>query len=139
MLNKSTMLSGISVFFGTLTAIAQETEQLPAYFSSTQIYLVLGVTLLLLFILVGFRRYKSFHNREAPILTKEEICQGSVKWFNPRKGFGFIQQDNGEDLFVHQSEIKKNGFRALNKNDRVAFRIGRGKKGPVAKEVEKVS
>ncbi|MDP6384065.1 MAG: cold shock domain-containing protein, partial [SAR324 cluster bacterium] len=42
--------------------------------------------------------------------------QGLVKWFNPTKGFGFIEQDNGQDLFVHQSEIKLSGFRYLNKD-----------------------
>ena len=54
--------------------------------------------------------------------------QGLVKWFNPTKGFGFIEQDNGQDLFVHQSEIKLSGFRYLNKDDRVEYDIGLGKK-----------
>ena len=60
---------------------------------------------------------------------------GTVKWFNPNKGFGFIEQDNGEDLFVHQSEIRQAGFRFLNLGDRVDFEVGSGKKGPVALKV----
>ena len=64
--------------------------------------------------------------------------QGLVKWFNPTKGFGFIEQDNGQDLFVHQSEIKLSGFRYLNKDDQVEYDIGLGKKGPVAKNVVRI-
>ena len=64
--------------------------------------------------------------------------QGLVKWFNPTKGFGFIEQDNGQDLFVHQSEIRHKGFRYLNKDDRVEYKIGTGKKGPVAQNVVRI-
>ena len=60
---------------------------------------------------------------------------GTVKWFNPNKGFGFIEQDTGDDLFVHQSEIRQVGFRFLNLGDRVEFELGTGKKGPVALKV----
>jgi len=60
---------------------------------------------------------------------------GTVKWFNPNKGFGFIEHDNGDDLFVHQSEIRQAGFRFLNLGDRVEFEVGSGKKGPVALKV----
>ena len=60
---------------------------------------------------------------------------GTVKWFNPNKGFGFIEQDNGDDLFVHQSEIRQAGFRFLNLGDRVEFEVGSGKKGPIALKV----
>lgn len=67
-----------------------------------------------------------------------ELRRGIVKWFNPNKGFGFIEQDKGEDLFVHRTEIRNNKFRSLNKDDQVEFEVGRGKKGPVAKNVRKV-
>ena len=61
--------------------------------------------------------------------------QGVVKWFNPNKGFGFIEQDGGQDFFVHQSEIRHNGFRYLNKDERVEFEASVGHKGPSAKNV----
>ena len=62
-------------------------------------------------------------------------CDGTVKWYNPNKGFGFIEQDIGEDLFVHQTEIRQSGFRYLNLGDRVEYEVGKGKKGPVALKV----
>ena len=60
---------------------------------------------------------------------------GTVKWFSPSKGFGFIEQDFGDDLFVHQSEIRQSGFRYLNLGDRVEYEVGSGKKGPIAIKV----
>ena len=72
-------------------------------------------------------------------ITYEEGTRrdGTVKWFNPNKGFGFIEQDTGDDLFVHQSEIRQDGFRFLNLGDRVEFEVGTGKKGPVALKVSR--
>ena len=73
-----------------------------------------------------------------PDLSKVELGtrqQGVVKWFNPNKGFGFIEQDGGQDFFVHQSEIRHNGFRYLNKDERVEFEASVGHKGPSAKNV----
>ena len=71
-----------------------------------------------------------------PITYEEGVRRdGTVKWFNPNKGFGFIEQDTGDDLFVHQSEIQQTGFRYLNLGDRVEFEVGPGKKGPVALKV----
>ena len=64
--------------------------------------------------------------------------QGLVKWFNPTKGFGFIEQKNGQDLFVHQSEIRQEGFRYLVKDDQVEYQVGYGKKGPVAQNVVRI-
>ncbi len=64
------------------------------------------------------------------------MSTGTVKWFNANKGFGFIAPDDGgEDLFVHHSEIKANGFRALDEGQKVEFEIGQGKKGPCATNV----
>lgn len=58
---------------------------------------------------------------------------GTVKWFNRRKGFGFIQQDEGGDIFVHKSGVKYTGFRTtLREGDRVSFDIEQGPKGPKA-------
>ncbi|MDY7037555.1 MAG: cold-shock protein [Thermodesulfobacteriota bacterium] len=54
---------------------------------------------------------------------------GTVKWFNDRKGFGFIEQENGADVFVHHSGINASGFKSLEEGDRVTFDIAQGKKG----------
>ncbi|OLR90812.1 cold-shock protein [Actinokineospora bangkokensis] len=64
------------------------------------------------------------------------MAQGTVKWFNSEKGYGFIAQDNGEaDVFVHYSEIQSKGFRTLEENQRVEFEVGQGTKGPQATNV----
>jgi CspA family cold shock protein len=64
---------------------------------------------------------------------------GTVKWFNDAKGFGFIQQENGPDVFVHFSAIQAEGFKSLAENDRVEFEITQGPKGPQAANVTKVA
>ena len=64
------------------------------------------------------------------------MSTGTVKWFNSSKGFGFINPDDGgEDLFVHHSEIKTNGYASLDEGQKVEFEIGEGKKGPCATSV----
>jgi CspA family cold shock protein len=55
---------------------------------------------------------------------------GTVKWFNSTKGFGFIEVENGDDVFVHYSEIKATGFRTLEEGQRVEFTVVKGQKGP---------
>ncbi len=60
---------------------------------------------------------------------------GKVKWFNEKKGFGFIQHDGGADVFVHFSAIKSNGFRTLSEGQEVSFEIEEGQKGPQAANV----
>lgn len=64
-----------------------------------------------------------------------ERVQGTVKWFNGEKGYGFIAQDGGQDLFVHYSEIQGRGFRTLNEGDIVEFEVTDGKKGKQASAV----
>ena len=64
--------------------------------------------------------------------------QGTVKWFNDAKGFGFLEEDGGEDVFVHQSEIKVDGFRTLAEGERVEFETTQGPKGPKALNVRKI-
>lgn len=66
------------------------------------------------------------------------MATGTVKWFNPEKGFGFIAQDNGPDVFVHFSAIEGNGYRNLDENDKVEFEITNGPKGPNAANVRRV-
>ena len=61
--------------------------------------------------------------------------QGTVKWFNGSKGFGFIERDSGEDVFVHFSAILTDGFRTLNEGQRVEFSVTQGEKGPQAENV----
>lgn len=65
-----------------------------------------------------------------------ERRQGSVKWFNSSKGYGFIQQANGEDVFVHFQSIIGDGYRSLSENDKVEFTITKGQKGFQASEVK---
>jgi CspA family cold shock protein len=60
------------------------------------------------------------------------MTNGIVKWFNERKGYGFIEQDEGPDVFVHHSGINASGFKTLNEGDRVTFEIEEGQKGPRA-------
>jgi CspA family cold shock protein len=66
------------------------------------------------------------------------MAQGTVKWFNDAKGFGFVQQDNGPDVFVHHTAISMEGFRSLQEGDRVEFEIKEGPKGLQAANVRKV-
>jgi CspA family cold shock protein len=72
-----------------------------------------------------------------PIWAKgAQVSTGTVKWFNGKKGFGFIiPDDGGEDLFVHHSEIKADGYADLKEGQKVEYQVGQGKKGPCAVSV----
>ncbi|MDA8388943.1 MAG: cold-shock protein [Nitrospiraceae bacterium] len=64
--------------------------------------------------------------------------EGKVKWFNETKGYGFIQQEKGPDIFVHYSAIMVDGFKTLNEGDKVNFEIVEGERGPKAANVQKL-
>lgn len=66
------------------------------------------------------------------------LAEGVVKWFSAAKGYGFIKQENGQDLFVHFSSINMQGFRTLQEGDRVSFEIEETDRGPQAKNVTKL-
>ncbi|MBU9720156.1 MULTISPECIES: cold-shock protein [Bacillaceae] len=66
------------------------------------------------------------------------MAEGTVKWFNSEKGFGFIEQEGGEDIFVHFSAIQGEGFKTLEEGQRVSFDITDGDRGPQASNVEKL-
>jgi CspA family cold shock protein len=70
--------------------------------------------------------------------SRKTMAEGTVKWFNDAKGFGFIEQDNGPDVFVHFSSIQGDGFKSLAEGDRVRFEVTQGQKGPQAANVTRI-
>jgi len=66
------------------------------------------------------------------------LAEGTVKWFSSKKGYGFIEQEDGKDLFVHYSAINMDGFKTLSDGDRVSFDVNDSDRGPEAKNVKKI-
>ena len=77
-------------------------------------------------------------NNTEEIKAGEESMNGTVKWFNDSKGYGFISREDGDDVFVHHSSIAGEGFKSLAEGDEVTFEIEQGEKGPSAVNVQKV-
>ena len=63
------------------------------------------------------------------------MAEGTVKWFSDKKGYGFIEQEDGPDIFVHYSSISMDGFKSLSSGERVSYEVEEGDRGPVAKNV----
>ena len=117
-----------AVIIGLLNLIwNQKTNELILNRNIIILIAIFSIALLLTVILL--------YTKKLTIRKDNERKDGTVKWFSPSKGFGFIEQDLGDDLFVHQSEIRQSGFRYLNIGDRVEYEVGSGKKGPVALKV----
>ncbi len=66
------------------------------------------------------------------------MAQGTVKWFSDKKGYGFIEREDGPDLFVHYSSIDTPGFKSINEGDQVSFDVEESDRGPEAKNVKKL-
>ncbi len=66
------------------------------------------------------------------------MAQGTVKWFSDKKGYGFIEQEDGQDIFVHYSSIDTPGFKSLSEGDKVSFEVQESERGPEAKNVKKL-
>jgi CspA family cold shock protein len=105
-------------------------------------YTVVGRRILLVFLLVPAVLLYTQTNQECVqrYIAVEEgtrtMEQGTVKWFNDAKGFGFVSRENGDDVFVHHSAIQSNGFRSLQEGQRVQFNVVKGPKGWQAENVQ---
>jgi len=80
-----------------------------------------------------YNRAIKLHNEQGVVT----MAEGTVKWFNDAKGFGFIEQDGGKDVFVHHTAIQSDGFKTLEEGERVTFDVVDGAKGPAAENVVK--
>jgi CspA family cold shock protein len=110
-------------------------------FLGGQWYTVFGRRILLVFLLVPAVLLYTQTNQECvqryiALQGTQQMEQGTVKWFNDAKGFGFVSRENGDDVFVHHSAIQSNGFRSLQEGQRVQFNVVKGPKGWQAENVQ---
>jgi len=126
------------VFVDFIQACLYSDHSLKLIYRYAYLYEVFSV-LLVLFIICNSQislrhqpvtRLHSFSN-----LLGSNMTTGTVKWFNAEKGFGFIQQENGPDVFVHFRNINSSGFKSLDEGQKVQFKVTQGQKGPQAEEV----
>ena len=80
----------------------------------------------------------TFPGKFNKVRSEQEMTKGKVKWFNDSKGFGFLEQENGEDVFCHFSAITGDGFKSLQEGDEVEFELVKGPKGLQAADVRKI-
>jgi len=80
--------------------------------------------------------FLTYSKKQAAEGREIAVSEGQVKWFNEKKGYGFIQQENGQDLFVHYTAIQGEGFKTLAEGQRVRFEVEETPKGPKAKNVQ---
>ena len=77
-------------------------------------------------------------SNEGYTMSNSPVVKGTVKWFNETKGFGFIQQESGPDVFAHFSEIANSGFKTLAEGQKVSFIVAQGQKGPTATQINAI-
>ena len=92
----------------------------------------------LLFLVSEWRPENLEHKGESFLKEVFALAEGTVKWFSDKKGYGFIAQENGQDIFVHFSSIEGEGFKTLSEGERVSFDMEDGERGPVARNVKKI-
>jgi CspA family cold shock protein len=84
-------------------------------------------------------RYSAGQNKQEEVSGEgTQMVEGTVKWFNDSKGFGFLEQENGDDVFCHFSAIAGDGFKSLSEGDRVSFEVTKGPKGLQAANVTRI-